>query len=317
MLISVIIPIYNVERYLFRCVDSVISQTYTNLEIILVDDGSTDNSCSICDKYTTIDNRVKVIHKENGGLSDARNAGLKIAKGKYVTFIDSDDWIHPNYIEILFKDIIEKHSDIAIIENVVTQSDAPTIISTFGSSVEMSSHEALARLFTKEENSFVVTWGKLYKKNLFNDVTFPKGRFHEDEFTTYKLFYKAHKICWNPRPLYYYFKRENSITTTRHPYDVLDAFEERYLFFKEKGEVQIQSYILAPLCWQLLCAYWFEQNNNKELSRLHISKYKYYVKDLTFLKVPIFHKICLTIFAKCPAFYSWCRKLPFHIRKEF
>ena len=113
-LISVVVPIYNVENYIKKCVDSILSQTYKNLEIILVDDGSPDNCPQICDEYAQKDNRIKVIHKENGGLSDARNAGIDISKGKFITFIDSDDYIEKDYVEVLYNSIKENASDMAI-----------------------------------------------------------------------------------------------------------------------------------------------------------------------------------------------------------
>lgn len=317
-LVSVIIPIYNVEPYLRRCINSVINQTYTNLEIILVDDGSPDGCPAICDEYVQKDNRIKVIHKKNGGLSDARNAGLKIAKGKYITFIDSDDWISPLYIDVLSKNLEANQADISIVENLVTQDDTnATDINTNRTQV-MSSKEALHQLFKYNKISFAVSWGKLYKKELFTNIEFPIGKFHEDEFTTYKLFYSARKIVWNSHPLYYYFQRGNSITATRHPYDILEVFEERYLFFKNNGDSAILGYLLPPLCWQLLCAYWYEQKKgNIKDSQKHLIKYKKYIKDFNIVKANIFHTFLLRFFSKFPHLYLLCRKIPFHIRKEF
>lgn len=316
-LISVIIPVYKVEPYLRRCIDSVINQTYTNLEIILVDDGSPDNSPAICDDYAQKDNRVKVIHKENGGLSSARNAGINVAIGEFLSFIDSDDWIHPNYIETLISDLLTNNADISIVENIVT-STQPKNASISNTVQILTAYEALERLFKKQEIAFIVSWGKLYKKELFKDIHFPIGRFHEDEFTTYQLFYTTKKIVWNNTPLYYYFKREDSITTARHPLDILTFFEERYKFFKQHNEQNLLSYLLVPLCWQLLCAYWYERKKkNFPDSKKYLSLFVFYVKDFNIVKSSFFHKFFLKTFAKAPWLYLLCRKTPFHLRKEF
>lgn len=194
-LISVIVPIYNVEKYLNKCIESIINQSYSNLEIILVDDGSKDSSGIMCDSYILKDKRIKVIHKENGGLSDARNVGLDKAKGEYIVFIDSDDWIDEKMIEILYNIIKKNNSDISICdyflaynEEIQTQKEDIEIIN-------LSNIEALKTIYDKDLGvCMIVAWNKLYKRNLFkDDIRYPYGKIHEDEFTTYKLLYKAKK----------------------------------------------------------------------------------------------------------------------------
>lgn len=238
-LVSVIVPVYNVEKYLSRCIDSIINQTYKNLEIILVDDGSPDRCGDICDQYAIKDSRIKVIHKKNGGLSDARNAGINLAKGDYITFIDSDDWIHPKYIETLY-DLVKKHNaDISVCNFIRTTSEDHNDEISLIDVIAFNKYEALEQFTDKYYVQMVIACGKLYKKDLFHNVRFPVGRIHEDEFTTYKLIYNANKIVFTTTPLYYYWQREDSIMGSgfniNHRLDALDAFIERAEFFKKIG----------------------------------------------------------------------------------
>ncbi len=315
-LVSIIVPIYKVEPYLRRCLDSIVNQTYTNLEIILVDDGSPDGCPQICDEYAARDKRIVVIHKGNGGLSDARNAGLDICRGGYISFVDSDDWVDETYIETLLDLSIKENADIAIGENIRTEGcSKPTKKNITINACH--SKEALKHLFSQNHIAFTVSWGKLYKKNLFSTLRFPKGKYHEDEFTTYILFYKSEKIVYTSEILYYYYQRADSIVSTRHPWDVLEFLEQRYLFFKDKNEKDLLPLLISPLCWQLLCAYWFEYKNNhsKAVERLHL--FQKYTQEKCFSKVSLFHKTFLSLFAKYPYLYLLCRKIPLHIRKEF
>ena len=315
-LVSIIIPIYKVEPYLRRCLDSVINQTYTNLEIILVDDGSPDNCPQICDEYAAKDKRIIVIHKENGGLSDARNAGLDICKGEYISFVDSDDWVDEKYIEILQNLSIKENADITIGENIQTVRNEKIINKAYSTKI-YSSKEALFHLFRKNHIAFVVSWGKLYKRNLFDTLRFPVGKFHEDEYTTFILFYNTTKIVYTSQKIYYYYQRANSIISSRHPWDILEFLEKRYLFFKERKETEYLPLILPPLCWQLLCAYWFEHKNNPTKAIEHLLFFQKYTNEESFVQMSLFHKIFLKLFVKFPYLYILYRKFPFRIRKEF
>lgn len=209
-LISVIVPVYKVEKYLKRCVESIISQKYKNLEIILVDDGSPDSCGQMCDDYTEKDNRVKVIHKKNGGLSDARNAGLDIANGVYVTFVDSDDILNDEYITRLYENLISAKADISccdlarIKESEKVESTSKGQVKVFDSLSAIE--ETLYQRFI--DNS---ACAKLYKKNLFDRLKYPKNKYFEDLDTTYKLFLQAKKIVATDEKLYYYIQREGSI----------------------------------------------------------------------------------------------------------
>ncbi len=210
-LISVIIPIYKVEYYIHKCIDSVLNQSYKNLEIILVDKGPPDRCGGICDEYAMVDNRIKVIHKENGGLSDARNVGIESATGSYITLIDGDDWIHNKYIEKLYKLIKIKNADIAVCNFIKTYTENVPQVEDEIIICEFSNIEALKQLTDKYYIQMVVAWGKLYKKELFEHIRYPLGKTHEDEFTTHKLLFKASKIVFTTEPLLYYRQRKDSI----------------------------------------------------------------------------------------------------------
>lgn len=240
-LISIIIPIYNVEKYLEPCINSVINQTYTNLEIILVNDGSTDHSSYIINKYIKKDSRIKVINKNNGGLSDARNAGIDIATGEYIGFIDSDDLITNNYFETLYGLLNNYGADISICnftpfnDNKKNFNNSPLDVQL----IEYTNIQALEQYFDEYYIQMVVAWGKLYKKDFFKNIRFPIGKMREDEFTTYKLLYKANKIVFTTECLYYYLQREDSIMgpsfSLKRELNFLEALNERYLFYEQKG----------------------------------------------------------------------------------
>lgn len=237
-LISVIVPIYNVEKYLSKCIESIINQTYKKLEIILVNDGSTDNSLEICEKYRNKDDRIKIINKSNGGLSDARNKGIEIALGDYISFVDSDDYLDYKMIEILYNDIQTYSADISIVNYMKifedgTKEDESLDRNDF---LVMDSKSAIKNLL--DNSSFGnYAWNKLYKRELFEDVKYPFGRKMEDLGTTYKLFFKSNIIVYNPIQLYYYLQRDDSILHNKDLKFILDEYEltiERYKYLKDK-----------------------------------------------------------------------------------
>lgn len=309
-LVSIIVPIYNVESYLRRCLDSIVNQTYTNLEIILVDDGSPDNCPQICDEYAAKDNRIVVIHRENGGLSDARNVGLDICKGEYISFVDSDDWVNERYIEALFNLTIKVDADIAIGEHEKIYNEQIYSSRIVEKKQILFPLEAIEVLFQRKYLSFILSWGKLYKKHLFDNVKFPKGRFHEDEFTSFILFYNANKIAYTSEILYYYYQRTDSIMSISHPYDLLKAEEKQFDFILKHNMVDIQATQAQLICWQIL--YIFSSNPSKQLN----ARLRYYAKFLKIQKNPFTHYFLLKIFCFAPSLYSAYRKIsPFLIRK--
>lgn len=232
-LISVIVPVYNVEKYLDRCVESIVDQTYKNLEIILVDDGSPDNCPQICDEWAAKDSRIRVIHKQNGGLSDARNAGMAIATGEYIAFVDSDDWIHNQYIERMIKAVtIYKVQLVAcdLTEVYGKTQEKPVDIDD----VEICDAEQAINMLINGRKFKAVAWNKLYHKSLLNGEHFETGRYHEDEFFTYRILGKNDRLAFVNAPLYYYFQREDSIMNSisiKH-LDALDAYIERIDYLK-------------------------------------------------------------------------------------
>lgn len=215
VLISVIVPVYNVEQYLPKCVDSILNQTYRNLEVILVDDGTKDASDAICDEYAAKDPRVKVIHKENGGLSSARNAGIDIARGDYLGFVDSDDWIEPETYESLLS--LARKYDVKLVCGGRYDVDAATGNRTIGLCPEreevITGEEMCGRIFLWD-NVDSAAGDKLYHRSLFHEIRYPFGKVCEDVPTTYRIVLRAGTVALYPKPFYNYYHRENSITTS-------------------------------------------------------------------------------------------------------
>lgn len=220
-LISIIVPIYNVEPYLRKCIDSIINQTYKNLEIILVDDGSPDNCGSICDEYAKTDSRIKVIHKVNGGLSDARNAGLRIATGEWITFVDSDDWLENNALEQMLNLANSNHADLIIGSTQKINDADNSIVWVDSSDTEcqiMNSTQAMCDFFLNG----CASWARLYKANIHKDVLFPVGEINEDEAIVLTILEKCTKIIRTPTIVYNYRYRAQSITTSSFSIKKLD-----------------------------------------------------------------------------------------------
>lgn len=247
--ISVIVPVYNVEEYITKCLKSICEQTYLNLEIILVDDGSTDESGKICDEFAGGDNRIKVIHKTNGGLSDARNAGLEIATGEWIGFVDSDDYIHEQMYELLAEAMIEEHADIVYCKRVIVRD---SVMENYVDSDAKESWLSLNALEKMYQPGFAgmatVAWNKLYKKEIFEHLRFPKGMFFEDNYIIHRVYEKAQKVVFIDRTLYFYMERGGSIM--RKPYtmrslDKLKGTYERVIFTKGKVPDSLYAKILA------------------------------------------------------------------------
>ncbi|NOW06392.1 glycosyltransferase family 2 protein [Clostridium beijerinckii] len=266
-LISVIVPVYNVEKYLPQCIDSILNQTEKNLEIILVDDGSLDNSGKICDEFSKKDDRIIVIHKKNNGLSSARNAGLEIARGNYIGFVDSDDWLDKTMYEVLLKLLKENNSDISCCDFFKTANSNDSIPHIDNEIINSYNNiESLNNFYNGLYTQTVVAWNKLYKRELFKDISYPVGKIHEDEGTTYKLYYKANKITYTNRPLYYYRITPNSITTSKFNkkrLDIIDVYDEKVKFIKNINNEEIYSKTLKWYLFKLINCY-FECSNNIE-----------------------------------------------------
>lgn len=239
-LISIIIPVYKVEKYLDKCVQSVVSQTYRKLEIILVDDGSPDRCGEMCDAWAEKDNRIRVIHKENGGLSSARNAGIDASTGEYLMFIDSDDYIASEMAEKLYEALIKYDTTISICNFIRIREDGHIIPSTETTLTDevFTGEEAVFRLIKSPNVSYVISCNKLYKRNLFLTLRYPIGKIHEDEFLAHHLFGLCEKVSSISDICYYYRTHDGSIMANKNYKEKLYALEsaaDRLTFCKEIG----------------------------------------------------------------------------------
>lgn len=234
-LLSVIIPVYQVEKYIGQCLDSVLAQTYTNLDIILVDDGGTDSSVDICREYQKKDNRIRIISQENGGLSKARNVGVAYAQAELITFIDSDDYIHPQMFATMVPYLQKHNLDIISCTSTRKNIVIKELIGT--GKLECYDHRIAVSMGLRDDN--VSAWGKIYKKELLEKVQFPVGRVFEDLGTLYKIFNECNKVGWLDYQFYHYIKRENSITQrsfrVKPKYDSLYLNHEKISFAKQQG----------------------------------------------------------------------------------
>lgn len=239
-LVSVIIPIYNVEKYLKKSVKSVIDQTYSNLEIILVDDGSKDSCYKLCEELKKEDKRIIVIHKENGGLSDARNRGIDVAKGKYLFFLDSDDYIEKNTIKILYDTLKTDGTDMVVFD-FIKIFDTGEIIqeNTTINAHDIIDANVLLKGIVQDKNwRYVPAWNKLYKREIWTSLRFPKGKLHEDEFVIHKILDKCERVSIIPNKLLYYVQRSGSIMNNisdKNRIHITLAFVERTNFYLEHG----------------------------------------------------------------------------------
>lgn len=235
-LITVIIPVFRVEAYLCRCVDSVLAQTYKNTEIILVDDGSDDGCPVICDEYARRDSRVRVIHQKNAGLSGARNAGIEQAKGAYLSFVDSDDYLSPEFLERLYQACVETNSEMSVCRWEYVKGE-PIPQRGSGETRTFTGRQMLANLYIPDGAYFVVAWNKLYKRELFEAIQYPLGRIHEDEATTYRIYHEVKQAAYIDSSLYGYFVTPSSITRGFNPkrLDWVKAGVERIDFLEQNG----------------------------------------------------------------------------------
>lgn len=229
MKISIIVPIYNVEKYLDKCIKSIVNQSFKNLEIILVDDGSPDNCPAICDEWTKKDYRIKVIHKENGGLSDARNAGLSVASGDYIAFVDSDDYIEPDMYAKLLNVALDNNCDIVSCNlRMVYENDINSIANNdTGEVIYYSTEDTMSSLI--DDKIRQVVWNKLYKADVIKGILFDVGKYHEDEFWSYKAIGNAKKIATIDYTGYNYLQRSGSIMGNSYSLKRLDAVEAKCL----------------------------------------------------------------------------------------
>lgn len=244
--ISVIVPVYKVEKYLHECVDSILAQTFRDFELILVDDGSPDNCGAICDEYAAKDSRIRVIHQENQGLSGARNSGIDVARGEYITFIDSDDVVSCDYLEVLFSGIVQNKADVSCCKMRAFQ-DGELPCSTSKPADEtstqlLSGRESVLSIYHGTGQVSIFAWGKLYRKYLLGNVRFPLRKLHEDQAIVPILLYEANCVASIDATNYYYRNRSDSITHKAfkaNRFDNVEAIDSCILFFREHKDEEL------------------------------------------------------------------------------
>ena len=302
--ISIIVPVYNVELYLHRCIDSILAQTFTDFELILVDDGSPDNCGKICDEYAEKDSCIHVIHKENGGLSDARNAGIDWAfansDSEWIAFIDSDDWIHPKYLEALYNAVKETGCEISICGYEETTGDSPKVDDINLQAVTVSTED----FFCEHNVNAVVAWGKLYKKGLFQEIRYPVGKLHEDEFTTYKLLFQYENCAFVNQPMYFYYKNTDSITKsvwTPKRLHSIEALTECVFFFENRKIQEAYRFSIIRLAENIFGNYW-------GMTKCHKEEYKHQYTVVLRKKMKMvlrrWRRLKLFPFLKCSHYYD-------------
>ena len=306
-LVSIIVPVYNVEKWLERCIQSLVDQTYRTLEIILIDDGSTDSSSMICDRWAEKDRRIIVVHKENGGLSSARNLGIDLAHGQYIGFVDSDDWVNSRFIEILHQLMVNYQCDLAECGSCETWGE-----------VHPTSYEAAAEVHTKREameahlkdtRFTCVIWNKLYKREIIT-ARFPEGKLHEDLFWTYQIIDQCSTLVHTAVPLYYHFHRSDSITgntyTLSRIADLLEGGFMRCQFVTKKypelaDMVRIKYYLQSQWFVQYIKLRKIDHGEaciSEILARIHSLGIKWLYKSSASLK----EKLWIYLFYFCPTF---------------
>ncbi len=308
--ISIIVPIYNVENYLSRCLESIINQTYKNLEIILINDGSTDSSSEICNKYSIIDSRIKVIHKKNAGASVARNLGIKIATGDYIAFIDSDDYVELNMYETLYNNLINVDADVSVcgrcVDYFMDDNNSLSIKSNNRSKkIIMSNIDSLIAMNSLKMFDMSVC-DKLYKTSLFNNIRFPNVGKCEDFYVMYQLLYKSLKVIYDSKKLYHYCKRLGSRSNSIVDDSYIIASKAQILFFENNcpeiiyiarcyyayaNTIYFNSCILSGLSDDKLA----ERRQDVKQNIKYVLKNKYF---------PLIRKIQIIVFAYIPFVYK-------------
>lgn len=312
-MISVIVPIYNVERYLPQCLDSIVSQTYKDLEIILVDDGSTDSSGRICEDYANNDSRVKVIHQSNGGVSDARNNGFKIATGDFILFPDGDDVLDPRMIETLYNLIISGDYDFSLCYGKLVYSEPDKFegsINVF-QKICMSRDDCMRDLFVSKDvrRQFVSVWNKLYRRSLIEKIEFSNTA-TEDLYYNCLVYLRMNKAIMIPQTLYYYIQRNTSIThqgIDKRWVKDLDSMKNCLDSIPVENSLY-RSYCLRGIYKRILSTrLWSKGTPNYILAKDEIRL----IKNLTFREylfnsdISLFEKIVFLAFYYCPFLYSF------------
>ena len=296
--VSIIVPVYKVEPYLCRCVESILAQTYRHWELILVDDGSPDRCPEMCDAYVAKDKRIKVLHKANGGLSDARNHGLDMATGDYVLFVDSDDYIHPEMLQAMTELSTKEEADIVQCGYIRGTSESFPAIK--GSTKQATFDNRSIFASTKQQT---ILCAKLYRRNLWEGLRMPVGKIHEDDFTTWKLYYRSHKIVVVDTPYYYYYKNPQGIMASegrRFSPTLVEAYEERIAYFEEMHEEVLAQLSRWRFSMPLMYTY-LRGNITKEESKQLLGLLRENMKRFVHCRqVPWSHRIAFALLGLSP-----------------
>lgn len=318
-MISIIVPVYNVSAYLEQCINSILNQKYYNYEVILVDDGSTDKSGIICDRYAEKYNCIRVIHKQNGGLSDARNHGLDIARGSYICFIDSDDYVSENYLSVMYRNLIENEVDISCCGFSKVYDNGKQIYNLRQVREKYCGEDI--QIYLNVDGYFnVAVWNKLYKKSLFKKRRFPVGKNSEDAYIQCHIMNEAKSLFYDSTPEYYYRQRGGSITkSTSIIYDTMKSNELQYQFYQDNRLMKALPYggqrlLLAYIGVynNLLCKTVLSADVTKESIRVLALKYR---TKFTYQKLPAARKIQIFLFLHFIAIYNVSFKL-FNFRRS-
>lgn len=278
-LVSIIIPIYKVEKYLNKCIDSVVNQTYKNIEVILVDDGSPDLCPQMCDAWSQKDGRIRVIHKSNGGLSDARNAGIQICTGEYICFVDSDDWVEPTMVQLLLEACLENNTLLAVCGRYdhFEGKDECEI-----NKCPLKNEIVEAQTFTAHmlisDHCDCGPWGKLYHRSLWDTIQFPKGRIYEDIAIMYKVVLSTTYVATINKPLYNYLRRPNSIVTSKFSEKLFDYPFNTQSMLNDIEQNYPELYAFA--CWAHTKALIHVLDKIAKSDRITYIKYKAEIKSL-------------------------------------
>ncbi|WP_050008142.1 glycosyltransferase [Butyrivibrio sp. WCE2006] len=333
-LISVIVPVYKVENYIRKCIDSIIAQTYTTLEIILVDDGSPDNCGFICDEYAENDKRIRVIHKENGGLSSARNAALDVMSGAWIICVDSDDYVHPDMVRRLHDAATENNAEISMCSHYIEKADKLLITERVEDDIQVLDKKTALYKLIEDKEIKNYAWGKLYKSELFDGVRYPEGRNYEDIATTYYLFDKAKKIVKLPDYLYYYLIREDGISFNNSAaawhkgcHATCLGQEERAAYFLQKGYDDLYELAMAKLLPYLysdirsgyIVQYDDNINDTKSYLKEHMQEFitnsMISDKDKQIISIYLKDEFAFNVYNSCKSVYKKCIKNIYKLKR--
>lgn len=313
--ISIIVPVYNVQKYLDKCIESILVQTYSHLEIILIDDGSTDESGRICDYYGGIDNRIIVIHKENGGLSSARNAGLDVATGDYIGFVDSDDFIEPSMYEKMF--LLLKKEECDVVEcgiNLCTDTDVYRFKQE--KDYTMSGVEALKQHLKLDKRLLIPrtsVWSKLYKRSCWHKKRFPVGQVHEDYLLTCIIFYEAGKVGILMEGLYNHLttNMESIVNSKFGKKDLYKQTQMKYRidYLSDKNDSELLSLAKSAYYNNIIATIWKCNSNSMEETNLYIEIVKANIKEILHLQIPLKKKMELLLISYFSNGYFFVRGL--------